>query len=54
MQILDDIKISKNKEIIKSELPYLSPEYKDNLFNTLPFTDYYQKSNIFALGLIML
>ena len=28
MQILDDIKISKNKEIIKNELPYLSPEYK--------------------------
>jgi len=37
MQILDDIKVSKNKEIIKSELPYLSPEYKSNLFNNLSF-----------------
>ena len=33
MKILNDIKISKNKEIIESELYYLSPEYKKNILN---------------------
>ena len=33
-------------------MPYISPEYKYNLFSNKEFN--YEKSNIFSLGLILL
>ena len=50
---MEDIWLNKNKEIISNELPYYSPELKNNLLQTELFTNY-QISNVFAFGLIFL